>query len=259
MRRSTVVDSLPITHHYIQDGKTLKRRNMEKMLLTTNDAAPFIKKAKKHRAASNLIGFSLWGISLGITISQLTSILKDVKEEKPPITTEMDKFMLPLSIGGEISSLFQTRFNARANYFTRKGVIVFNDQLCRDRGLEIQYNHHIEKSELKKTWYIQDSVDMSPETVYLVLRENPASKDGATMSLIYREIATRSAGVGLSYLLVAIIGALEDDLNKGYLSVGISTTTFSIITAIASMVRRKRAIREYNEAVPARIKCGQEH
>jgi hypothetical protein len=106
---------------------------------------------------------------------------------------------------------------------------------------------------------VQDSVDISPESVYLVLRDNPVSKDGATLSLIYRELATRSAGVGLTYLLVAILGALDDDLNKGYLSIGISTTTFSILTAIASMVRRKRAISEYNEAVPAKIKCGQEH
>jgi hypothetical protein len=127
---NTVSDSLPILNHYTQDGKTLKRRNMEKMLLTVNEAGPHVKKAKKYRIASNLIGLSLWGISLGITISQLTSILRDVEEGKPPITTELDKFMLPLSIGGEVSSLFQVRFIARSKYYTRKGVVAFNNQLC---------------------------------------------------------------------------------------------------------------------------------
>ncbi len=257
MRKSNVVDSLPITSHYSQDGKTIKRRNMEKMLLTSSDASPSIKKAKKYRVASNLTGVSLWGISLGITIAQLTSVLKNLEAGKPPITTEMDKFMLPLSIGGEISSLFQIRLITRSNYYTRKGVIAFNNQLCRERGLNLEYDHHIAKSEFKKTWYIQDGIDMSPETVYLVLKEETVSEDDAILSLIYRELATRTAGVGLTYLLVAIMGALEDDLNKEYLAIGITTSTFSLITAIASTVRRKRAINEYNKAVPTRVKCGE--
>ncbi len=256
MGETDVVDSLLIKNHYTQNGKLLKRRNMEKMLLNIDDAGPYIKRAKGCRVASNLIGFSLWGVSLGITISQLVSTIKAVEEEKP-ITTEFDKFMLPLSIGGEISSLFQSRLMAQSGYLTRKGVVAFNNHLCKERGLDIQYDHHINKSKQRKMWYIQDGVDMSTGTLYYVLREHPASKESAIMSLVWQETATRTAGVGMTFLVIAIIGSLEGEMNKGYLATGISTTTFSICTAIASMVSRKRAIRKYNKAVPAKIPCGQ--
>jgi hypothetical protein len=251
-----MVDSLPVTGHYAQNGRALDVRSMEKVLLARGPSADYADRAKAYRLSASVIGATLWTASLAVSAVQFASIYSALKKGQTMVA-RTDQFTLPLLIGGELGSFVQGRLGARGNYLFHRAVLAYNGHLCKERGPDVELDHHIVKPKRGRGWYLQDGLAMSTETLYRVLGEQPTSRGGALRSRLYRETASRTTSVGITFIFFAVMSALEGETDRAYLGTGIGLTSFGIVNAISALVSRSMAVKAYNETVPATIRCSE--
>lgn len=227
------------------------------MLLNIDASREYVEKAKNYRGFGHGIGFSIWAISIGVTIPQIVNFVRIVKDPASArVTNSYDDLTLPLTIGGEIGSLFQSRLYSRSDYFLRKAVIAYNNDLCKKRGLEMDLDHTLKKSSIKNGWYVQDGIDMSTETMFMILMDYRETRSYSIGSQVFREVGSRTANLGVTFILFDLLAVINGYEMREYRYTGIGLTTFGIINAIVSRVLRKKGLDIHNAAFSAPVRCG---
>jgi hypothetical protein len=249
---ASLSDSLFIEGYYSQNGRSFSRRQVENFLLTQDTSMAFADAAKGMRLSAWAIGTTMWCINTGIAAYQVKQFV-DAVEREEPISSNLDNLTIPLAIGGTITSFVQTRLRNRSDYLIHKGVIAYNGVLCEKLKRDSCLDLSIKKTRSGK--YMQDRVFMPEHVLYGVLREQDASRTFADWSLVCKETANQTLGIGILFLALAGIGYLDQEgqvdtrARNMQLSLGIGITSFGIVNAIVSAVTRGAAIKEYNGAV----------
>jgi hypothetical protein len=244
---AAVLDTVPIVGHWTQNGASLKRRSMETVLLQTGSAGVQVDAAKGYRAAAFALGATLWTATTVVAVIEIVR-MADALEKMEYVSTSVDAPLVALSIGTDIAGFVQARLRAQSDYKLFCGIRAYNEDLGSKAG------SLLDRAIMPAGpgWYQQCGLSLSTETLLHVLREDHASRGGATRSLLYRETGSRAGTVGGALLAIAIIGLVEgrrNNANDAYLGWGIGLTTFSIINAISSEAALKRSLRRYNQAV----------
>lgn len=232
------LDSVPILGYYSRRGKALSRRTVERLVSTTEAAAPYVRKSKGNRVAGNLLSLSLFGVSCGLTAK---SAMGEIN---------LPQLWVPVAMG-QLGSIVSGHFTSRANHLLRHGVVEFNNRLRKERGLENQYDQTVIKSQSHRNFYEQDGVGMSKRMLYYFLLDAPPSKPGAMGSLICREIGSAGISVGLFLLSIAIVHRYQHMDADGYLKGGIALMSLGLTFSIGSEIGLNLSMRDYNAAVSA--------
>lgn len=247
-------DSLFIENHFSQNGRQVSRRKVEKFLLDQNSSALFIDKSKGYWWSSWAIGATMWTINTGYSLYQAKLVYDAIQRQDYMSLTgaNIDRFTVPLVIGGEISSFVQGLLRTRADYWLHKGVTYYNCSLAKNYPGDSLMDHTMRKT--KSGMYMQDRVLMPARIVNPILRDLSDSRPFALWSDATDFLANQTIGIGGMFLALAIIGYMEQEgvdtkARDAQLTLGISLTSFGIINAIVSSVTRKAGIRRYNEAV----------
>ena len=246
-----VVDSIPVQGHFTQAGRGVERRHLEKMLMRRSGASRHVDDAKGYRAAAASLGASVWTASLIVSGVQVYSAIKAIEETKF-VSTEVQKLTWPVVIGGEFGTFLQTRLNARSRYALRQAVLAHNDDLYGKRERPPKLDYRIARVG-NGQWYVQQDVAMNLGTLYYVLREQKASRGNAFRACLYRELSSRTIGVGMAMVVFAIIHSIEKPGNPAkrntFYGLGSGLTLFAIITSIGSSMTKNEGIKRFNRAV----------
>jgi len=244
-----VSDSLPLSGRWSQNGVTLKRRDVERMLLSVPVAIRDADASKGYRGASFAIGASLWCASAAVTAVQVVSMVRAL-EDGELITPALDGPILALSISSDISGLIQGRMTGRANYLLHRASRSHNEGLL--AAAEQPVDRTIMEAGNAAGWYTQGGLAMGSDILLRVLREEKASRGGSIRSDLYRESGARFGTVGIGLLALAVFSYVDKRPDTVFLGLGIGLTSFAAITGISSRVARIRALRRYNQAVQKR-------
>lgn len=250
-----MLDSAIVTGHYTQEGMTLERRDMEKVLLKTPVAGIDVDNAKGLRISGGVLSLTTWLTSTGVTAYQIFGLV-DAMENDRPYSQQIDDLVLPLTIGGQIATFIQARLRNKSNYLFHRGVLEYNRQLCRKQELDLVFDHRIKN--MGGGWYEHDGLLLPSGALSYVLAKQPESRGHIARSVLYREVGSRTVSLGSSFLGIGIIRVIDDQPRsdyQGYIVAGSILAGFGIINTIATTVARKNAIRAYNKAVPSRIPC----
>jgi hypothetical protein len=249
---ASLSDSLFIEGYYSQNSKSFSRRQVENFLLRQDTSMALADAAKGMRLSAWAIGATMWSINAGIAAYQIKQFV-DAMEREEPISSNLDNLTIPLVIGGEVASFVQNRLRNRSDYLIHKAVIAYNGVLCEKLKRDSCFDLSIKKT---RPWkYMQDRVIMPEHVLYGVLRGNDASRPYANWSLVCKETANQTIGIGILFLALAGIGYLDQEgpvdtrARNMQLSLGIGIMSFGIVNAIVSAVTRGAAIKEYNGAV----------
>ena len=253
---ASLSDSLFIEGYYSQEGKSFSRRKVENFLLTQDTSRALADAAKGLRLSAWAIGATLWCVNTGIAAYQIKRFV-DAVERQEPVSSNLDNLTIPLFIGGEITSFVQNRLRYRSDYLIHKAVIAYNAGLYNRRSKGEWLDLTIKKAGSGR--YTQDRVFMPEHVLYAVLRENDGSRAFSNWSVVCKETANQTLGIGVLFLALAAVGYVSEGpvdtkARDTQLGLGIGITSFGIINAIVSAVTRSAAIKEYNWSISPPVK-----
>ena len=246
-----ISDTLPFSGYYRQQGKKFSRRKVEKFLRNQDSSAELAGRSRAYRLTAGGIGATMGAINLGITIYQITSLIKEI-EQQVPVSIPLNDLSTMLSIGAEITSIAQGYLRNHSDFLLHKAALEYNRQLFRKLFPDSLFDYRIEKQHYG--WYRQDRLEMPEHVLYSTLRENEPSRIAANWSIAFREVAQPAYVVGglfIFYLLSGLLDPHRDIRTRNQqLGWGIGLTGFGIINSIVSAVIRNRAIDIYNHNLP---------
>ncbi len=263
-------DSLPIEGHFLQAGRPVSRFRVERFLLKQDTSAGLADRSLGYKWSGHAIGATLWCVNLGIFAYEINQVLEAIKNQsisidttgrKEPFSNSLYKFTIPLTIGTEAASFVQSRLYDRSDYLLHEGALAYNASAMKKFSKDAEPDLRIEKKGYGA--YTQGGLGFSEPVLYGVLMDQPASRARSVWSAVFRETGIQAGAWAGTFLGLALISYLQEyfgdtsfaidkkarDLN---LTIGVSLTAFSIVTAVVSSVIRNKAIEKYNAALPKR-------
>jgi hypothetical protein len=263
-------DSLPIEGHFSQAGQPVSRFRVERFLLKQDTSADLADRSLGYKWSGHAIGATLWCVNLGVVAYEINQVLEAIKNQsisidttgrKEPFSNSLYKFIIPLTIGTEAASFVQSRLYDRSDYLLHEGALAYNASAIKKFSKDAEPDLHIEKKGYGD--YTQGGLGFSEPVLYGVLMDKPTSRARSVWSVVLRETGIQAGAWAGTFLGLALISYLQEyygdtsfaidkkarDLN---LTVGVSLTAFSIVSAVVSSVIRNKAIEKYNAALPKR-------
>jgi hypothetical protein len=172
----------------------------------------------------------------------------------------IDKFLIPLLIGSEITLFIQSRLRHHADYLLYKSLRTYDSSVAARYNVNVIFDHRISK--VRRGWYLQDRLLMPTSVMYCVLKEKEVSHASANWSIFCNEFTLHAGLIGSLLITNVVIMFIEEYSEKNVniskrntqLGIGIGLEFLAGISSIISGGIRDKAIEKYNETLPKAAK-----